>query len=491
MGVAGRALDRVDQSPPKEACGVFGVYSTGAPVAFTTYVGLQALQHRGEESAGIAVSDGHSIRHHRDLGLVREIFSAQRLEELRGYAAIGHTRYSTSGPKTRANAQPVVERHGRFAVAHNGNLVDADELAEESAAADPDLAYETGDSDSYLISNLVASALDRLEAEGGVGDPILAAWREVLPELRGAFTLVMLDRGRLIAARDRHGLRPLVLGRLDDGWLVASESSAVEAVGASVVRPVEPGELVTVDADGVKSLRWTEARPRACLFEYVYFTRADSELDGRSVYEARFDAGRRLAVRAPRPDADYVVGVPDAGTPAALGFAAEAQIPFAQGFVRSSYAGRTFIQPAQHLRLAEVGLKLKPIRAVVDGKRLVVVDDSIVRGSTQQLVVRMLRAAGAAEIHLRIASPPIRWPCFYGFDFSTREELVAAERPVDEIAGVLGVDSLAYLPLADLVAATGKPRGGLCRACMDGRYPHVEERRPVRARRPRARALTS
>lgn len=424
----------------------------------------------------MAVADGTKIESRRGLGLVSQVFDQLCLQGLRGHLAVGHTRYSTSGPSTRQNAQPVLDRYARFALAHNGNLVNASAFEDATLSDDTShLTSESASSDSHIMTRLISRSLDLPPANDSEPDELVCALRQTLPLLRGAFTLVLLDRDRLIAVRDPHGLRPLSLGRLPQGWVVASETPAIEAIGGTVIRDVEPAELLLIDEHGPRAMHWTTASPRACLFEYVYLTRPDSVVAGRSVYEARHASGRLLARDAPPGSADLVIGVPDSAIPAALGYAEEAQLPYALGFVRSPYVGRTFMQPVQKLRSDGMPLKLAAIGAVVRGRRLVVVDDSIVRGTTQQFIVRALRDAGAAEVHLRIASPPIRWPCFYGFDFSTDKQLIAASLTVDELVSVLDVDSLEYLSLAGLVSAVGIPHEGLCRACMDGKYPIPQE----------------
>lgn len=462
-------------------CGVVGVYSRDSHAAELVHAGLRAVQHRGEESAGIAAADHVQLRAHSELGLVDDVFGAVDPAGLSGHVAVGHTRYSTSGRSSRENAQPAVDPLSRFALAHNGNLVQVDGLLAflsslGGALVDDRRGLYAGDgSDSYLLMELLGALLSR----DGNGASLEDALLEVLPTVRGAFTLVLVDRGRLFATRDRAGVRPLVLGRRPDGYVVASETAALAAIGAELVGDVEPGELLVIGEGEPVSRRWAEPAARSCLFEYVYFARPDSDLDGRSVYSTRYDSGRRLAAEAPAPSADCVVGVPETGTPSALGYAAESGLPYVQGFVRSPYIGRTFIKPAQHHREQAVSQKLTPIRPAVEGKSVALIDDSVVRGNTQGSLARLLRAAGAREVHLRIASPPIRWPCFYGFDFKTRRELVAAELSVDQVCARFGVDSLAYLSLAGLVEATGRERGKLCRACMDGCYPLGQEDRPL------------
>jgi amidophosphoribosyltransferase len=453
----------VPESPPREECGVFGVWAPGEDVAKLTYYGLYALQHRGQEAAGMAVSDGSALVVYKDLGLVAQVFDEPTLESLRGGIAVGHTRYSTTGSCTWENAQPTFRttRAGTgLALGHNGNLVNTAELAARAAAEGvPGLAGSSTDSD--LIAGLLAARPD-LSVE--------AAALEVLPTLRGAFSLVFMDEHTLYAARDPHGVRPLVLGRLERGWVVASETAALDIVGASVVREVEPGELLAVDADGLRSERFATPTPKGCLFEYVYLARPDTAIAGRNVQAARVEVGRRLARECPA-EADLVIPVPESGTPAAVGFAEASGIPYGLGLVKNSYVGRTFIQPSQTIRQLGIRLKLNPLRDVLRGKRVVVVDDSIVRGNTQRALVRMLRESGAVEVHVRISSPPVRWPCFYGIDFASRAELIASGLDVEGVRRSIGADSLGYVSLDGLVAATEQPRNRLCRACFDGEYP--------------------
>ena len=454
---------------PQDACGVFGVWAPGEEVAKLTYFGLYALQHRGQESAGIAVSDGRRILVFKDMGLVSQVFDESALDSLPGYLAIGHSRYSTTGSSTWANAQPTFRSTatGHLALAHNGNLTNTVDLMESVQLAQRDsdqlplMAGETSSSDTELISELLA-------AQSGVTMEEAAA--AVLPGVRGAFSLVFMDESTLYAARDPQGIRPLVLGRLASGWVVASETAALDIVGATFVRDIEPGELVSIDADGVRSQRFAEPSPSHCLFEYVYLARPDSTLSGHSVHSVRVAVGRTLAREHPA-DADIVVPVPESGTPGAVGYAQESGIPFAQGLVKNAYVGRTFISPSQTLRQLGIRLKLNPLREVIEGKRLVVVDDSIVRGNTQRAIVRMLREAGALEVHVRISSPPVRWPCFYGIDFATRAELIANGMTLEEIRTSIGADTLGYISLEGLTEATHVPARDLCRACFDGVYP--------------------
>ncbi|MEO9223699.1 MAG: amidophosphoribosyltransferase [Acidimicrobiales bacterium] len=464
-----------DADPPpddtlKEACGVFGVYAPGQNVAQLTYAGLYALQHRGQESAGMAVSDGDALTVVKDMGLVSNVFDERTLAPLTGHLAIGHTRYSTTGASSWTNAQPVYRDMGDTVVAlgHNGNLVNTAELAAELGML-PGVA--TSDSD------LVAELLARSVSAQGVSVPperaLETALADVLPQLDGAFSFVLMDAQRIIGVRDPNGFRPLALGRLDDGWVLASESPAFDIVGATFVRELDPGEMVVIDAEGVRSSAVFPAErldPKLCIFEFVYFARPDTQLYGRSVHHARVRMGEELAAQAP-VEADMVMGVPESGLPAAEGFARASGIPYGQGLVKNRYIGRTFIAPSQRMRALGVRMKLNPLRENIAGKRLVVVDDSIVRGTTQHQLVAMLREAGATEVHLRITSPPVRWSCFYGIDTGTRSELLAANLTVDEITRYLGVDSLAYISLEGLTAATGAAGAGFCTACFTGTYP--------------------
>ncbi len=469
MQTAGSGPQQVPPSPaedvPREECGVFGVWAPGEEVAKLTYFGLYALQHRGQEAAGMAVSDGRQVVVFKDLGLVSQVFDEQTLSSLRGHLAVGHVRYSTTGSTTWENAQPTfrtTDAGSGLALGHNGNLVNTAELRDWSGAGGRRGNRIAATTDSDLICELIAADA----ADTGVEE---AAMR-LLPRLRGAFSLVFADEQTLYTARDRHGVRPLVLGRLERGWVVASETAALDIVGASVVREVEPGELLAIDSEGIRSSRFAAPEPKGCIFEYVYLARPDTTIAGRSVHAARVEIGRRLAVERPA-EADLVIPVPESGTPAAIGFAQESGVPYGQGLVKNGYVGRTFIQPSQTIRELGIRLKLNPLRDVIRGKRLVVVDDSIVRGNTQRALVRMLREAGAIEVHVRIASPPVRWPCFYGIDFATRAELIANGVDTDGIRRSIGADSLGYVSLDGLVAATEQPRTRLCSACFDGKYP--------------------
>lgn len=461
---------------PQDACGVFGIYAPGEEVAKLTFFGLYALQHRGQESAGIATSNGEQLLVYKDMGLVSQVFDEGALESLTGHIAIGHTRYSTTGSSTWANAQPSLgpTAHGTVAIGHNGNLTNIPELLElvgERQGEGKLFDFMGGHgTDTAVVTALLANEDFATLAETAL---------ELMPRLRGAYSFVFMDETALYAARDPYGVRPLVLGKLaGDGWVVASESAALDIVGAVHVREVEPGELIVIDADGLRSERFAEAKPRGCVFEYVYLARPDTSIAGQSVHVARLKMGMTLAREHP-VEADLVIPVPESGTPAAVGYAQESGIPFAQGFTKNAYVGRTFIQPSQTLRQLGIRLKLNPLREVISGKRLIIVDDSIVRGNTQRAIVAMLRDAGAAEVHVRISSPPVQWPCFYGIDFPTREELAAVGHENDQVRKNIGADSLGHISLEGMIAATEQPTTSLCAACFTGQYP-IEP--PVNAR---------
>ncbi|MBU2698512.1 amidophosphoribosyltransferase [Pimelobacter sp. 30-1] len=452
-------------------CGVFGVWAPGEDVAKLTYFGLYSLQHRGQESAGISVSNGRQILVYKDMGLVSQVFDENTLESFAGHLAVGHCRYSTTGASTWQNAQPTFRptEDGSIALGHNGNLINTAALAEMVKGLPSDDGeldihardLEASTNDTSLVTALLAHHPDQsLEARA----------LELLPQVQGAFSFVFMNENTLYAARDPEGIRPLVLGRLERGWVVASEDAALATTGASVVREVEPGELIVIDEDGLRSHKFAEPRRKGCVFEYVYLARPDARIAGRSVHEARVEMGRQLAREFP-VEADLVIPVPESGTPAASGYALESGIPFGQGFVKNAYVGRTFIQPSQTLRQLGIRLKLNALEHMIRGKRIVVVDDSIVRGNTQRAQVRMLREAGALEVHVRISSPPVKWPCFYGIDFATRAELIANGLDVDEIAASVGADSLGYISLDGMVEATGQPQSTLCTACFTGAYP--------------------
>ncbi len=511
---------------PRDHCGVFGVWAPGEDVSRLTYFSLYALQHRGQQSAGIATSNGKQILVYKDQGLVSHVFSEQSLQGLRGHIALGHVRYATTGADVWRNAQPTLgpTPTGTLALAHNGNLTNTVELRELARSiAEEGEDFERGAStDTSLVTALLgmaeripgpspfiaaptvtpavpephgdtpASSADRggeasgerasvEEAASGENPggeaaqpepaPLVGAALKVLPRIKGAFSLVFMDENTLYAARDPHGYRPLVLGRLASGWVVASETAALDLCGATVVREIEPGELISIDASGVHSRRFAVRRANTCVFEYVYLARPDTTIGGRRIVAARHEMGAALARENP-VEADLVMPTPDSGTPAAIGYAQEAGIPFAQGLVKNAYVGRTFIEPTQSLRQLGIRLKLNPLREVIEGKRLVVIDDSIVRGNTQRALVRMLREAGAQQVHVRISSPPVAWPCFFGIDFPTRAELIASSMSVEQVRDSLGADSLAYLSIDGMVAATGQGTS-LCLGCFTGHYPET------------------
>ncbi|RAN72745.1 amidophosphoribosyltransferase [Bacillus sp. SRB_336] len=452
---------------PQDACGVLGIWAPGEEVAKLTYYGLYSLQHRGQESAGIATSDGSRISVYKDMGLVSQVFDEPTLNTLTGHIAVGHCRYSTTGSSNWANAQPTLGAtgSGTVALAHNGNLTNSAELYDMVVATDGvptsgEMA-QGNTSDTALVTTLLKGKEGRSLEETAI---------ELLPKIHGAFSFVFMDEHTLYAARDPHGVRPLVLGRLENGWVVASEGAALATMGASFIRDIEPGEFIAIDEDGVRTQRFAPATPAGCVFEYVYLARPDATIAGRSVYESRVEMGRQLA-RENSAEADLVIPVPESGTPAAIGYAEQSGIPFAHGFVKNAYVGRTFIQPSETLRKLGIRLKLNALESVIRGKRIVVVDDSIVRGNTQRAVVRMLREAGAAEVHVKISSPPVRWPCFYGIDFASRAELIANGAAVDEISKSIGADSLAYISEDGMIDATLQPREQLCTACFTGTYP--------------------
>jgi amidophosphoribosyltransferase len=443
---------------------VFGVWSPGEEVAKLAYFGLYALQHRGQESAGIAVSDGSRIVVYKDMGLVAQVFDESALSTLQGHIAVGHCRYSTSGASVWENAQPTFRSTptASLALGHNGNLINTLELAAIiNGAPRAGNGTPVASSDTDVLTALFADPRMASVEEGA-----LAA----LPLVRGAYSLIFMDERTLYAARDPQGFRPLVLGRLERGWVVASETAALDIVGAVFVREIEPGELITIDERGVRSHLFARPHPKGCLFEYVYLARPDTAIAGRSVQATRVEVGRKLAAEYPVA-ADLVIPVPESGTPAAIGYAQASGIPYGQGLVKNSYVGRTFIQPSQTIRQRGIRLKLNPLRDVIAGQRVIVVDDSIVRGNTQRAIVAMLREAGAAEVHVRISSPPVSWPCFYGIDFASRAELLAGSLSVEEIRMSIGADSLGFISLEGLTEATTLPAGKLCRACFDGEYP--------------------
>jgi amidophosphoribosyltransferase len=458
--------------PPRDACGVFGVWAPDEDVAKLTYYGLYSLQHRGQESAGIAVSDGSRIVVYKDMGLVAQVFDESVLNTLRGHVAIGHCRYSTSGSSVWENAQPTFRAtpSASLALGHNGNLINTLELTTMLTQTSGGMASRATSDTDVLTALFAVSGLAGNGAGGSSHPGVEAAALAALPLVRGAFSLVFMDEQTLYAARDPQGFRPLVLGRLASGWTVASETAALDIVGAAFVREIEPGEMIAIDEDGVRSHTFAPAAPRGCLFEYVYLARPDTTISGRSLQTAREEVGRKLAAECPA-DADLVIPVPESSTPAAIGYAQASGIPYGQGLVKNSYVGRTFIQPSQTIRQRGVRLKYNPLRDAIAGKRLVVVDDSIVRGTTQRAIVAMLREAGAAEVHVRISSPPVAWPCYFGIDFPSRAELLAGNLTVEEIRQSIGADSLGFVSLDGLIEATTVPSDRLCHACFDGNYP--------------------
>ena len=451
---------------PQDQCGVFGVWAPGEEVAKLTYFGLYALQHRGQESAGIATSTGEKILVYKDMGLVSQVFNEASLESLQGHIGVGHARYSTTGASHWRNAQPTLGRtaYGTIALGHNGNLTNTSELMELLEQRYPD--HESELRGGNTTDTAVLTALLTGNPDSSLEDTA----RELLPKVKGAYCLVFMDESTLYAARDPQGVRPLVLGRLERGWVVASESAALDIVGASYVREVEPGELIAIDENGLRSSRFAQEKRAGCVFEYVYLARPDTSISGRVVYEARVEMGRTLAREYP-VEADLVMPTPESGTPAAIGYSEASGIPFGHGLVKNAYVGRTFIQPSQTIRQLGIRLKLNPLREVIAGKRLVVVDDSIVRGNTQRALVKMLKEAGAAEVHVRISSPPITWPCFYGIDFASRAELIATGLGVEDVRQSIGADSLGYLSKDGMIAATNQPESAMCTACFTGEYP--------------------
>ncbi|MGC3998198.1 MAG: amidophosphoribosyltransferase [Anaeromyxobacter sp.] len=457
----------------KDECGVFGIWAVGQSeeAANFTYLGLHALQHRGQESAGIVATDGDTLHVHRDMGLVADIFNAEVLSRLKGGAAIGHVRYSTTGASHVRNAQPLAVQYagGAVAVAHNGNLVNAEALKAELEEQGSIFSAST---DTEVIVHLIARS--RPVGPPGSLEALLGSIRQALGRVAGAYSILFMTPKAIVGARDPMGFRPLVLGKLKGSWVLASETTALDLIEAEYVREVEPGELVVLDANGLRSERLfpdqaPSKRLARCVFEQIYFARPDSVLFGRSVYAVRQAFGRRLAKEHPIA-ADLVIPVPDSGVPAAIGYAEASGIPFAMGLVRSHYVGRTFIEPQQSIRHFGVKLKLNALRDVLKGKRVVVVDDSVVRGTTSRKIVKMIRAAGASEVHLRISSPPTAWPCYYGIDTPTRQELIASSHTVGEIATYVTADSLGYLSIDGLYEAMGEKRTGFCDACFSGEY---------------------
>jgi amidophosphoribosyltransferase len=462
QGHTGRRTVFEQDDKPQHECGIFGIYAPDEDVARLTFFGLYALQHRGQESAGIAVSNGRRISVHKEMGLVAQVFNEEKLRPLQGHVAIGHTRYSTTGSSKLQNAQPfqVESALGPLAVGHNGNLTNAHELRRELLNRGVGL---TSTSDSEVVTQMLA---------GGEGKTWEEKLRVFMIRAQGAYCLTVLTRDALFAVRDPWGLHPLCIGRLGDGgWVVASESCALNTIGAAVVRELEPGEIVAIDENGPRTVARMPAPERAmCLFEYIYFARPDSVLSQQTLHATRVAAGRELAREAPA-EADVVIPVPDSAVPAAIGFAQESGVPYSEGLIKNRYIGRTFIQPDDRLRQLGVQLKFNPLADNLHGKRVVLVDDSIVRGNTSGPIVKLLRDAGAKEVHMRVSSPPIRHPCFLGVDMATYPELIAHRMTILEIRAHLGVDSLAYLSLEGLMRSTGKREAGFCQGCFTGHYP--------------------
>lgn len=445
----------------REACGVFGIRAPGEDVARITFFGLYSLQHRGQESAGIASGDGSRLRVYTHMGLVAQVFSEAQLSELPGVIAIGHTRYSTTGSSRAANAQPIVVEgpRGRIAIAHNGNIVNTEHLRAELLGEGHTFATTT---DTEIIGKLLVNA---------PGHALPEAIKHVMPRLQGAYSLVIATPDSLYAVRDPLGIRPLCLGNMNGAWVVSSESCALDTIGASFVREIDPGEIIIIDEQGLRSIVGQESSTHAlCVFEYIYFARPDSVIKDRLLYLARQEMGRQLAQQHP-VEADIVIAVPDSAVPAAIGYARESGIRYSEGLIKSRYIGRTFIQPDQRLRDLGINLKFNPLPEVLTGMRVVVVDDSIVRGTTTRPIVRLLRRAGAKEVHVRIHAPPMRYPCYLGVDTARQNELIAARLSVPQIADHIEADSLGYLDLDRLVKSTGVPGNAFCLACFTGDYP--------------------
>ena len=446
----------------KEECGVFGVFSKDneSKSAEITYYGLYALQHRGQESAGIVVSDGEKFKYHKGMGLVSDVFSKETIEGLRGNSAIGHVRYSTTGASKSDNAQPIVGTYklGSIAIAHNGNLVNAAVIRE--LLEDGGCIFQTS-IDTEVLLNLIARS-----AKKGIDKAVVDA----IQAIKGSYAIVILTEDKLIGARDPHGIRPMCLGKIGDDYLLSSESCAFDCVGGEFIRDIEPGEIVIIDESGINSIKFAEkTRCHTCAFEYIYFARPDSTMDGINVYESRVRAGRKLYEEYP-VEADIVIGVPDSGIPAAVGYAEASEIPYGIGFIKNKYVGRTFIAPSQELREKAVSVKLNPLKINVEGKRVVIIDDSIVRGTTSKRLVQTLRKAGAKEVHFRVSSPVVKYPCYFGIDTPYRKDLIGAHSEVEEIREKIGADSLAYISMEGLVETLNKDKG-FCLGCVNGVYP--------------------
>ena len=459
-----RSVPDFEEEHPGEECGVFGIYSDGTvSPAYAAYNGLLALQHRGQESCGIAVNDRGVISYSKDMGLVTEAFNHKILDSLVGQMAVGHVRYSTSGASVRENAQPLVMRYikGTLAIAHNGNLTNAYELHQLLAKCG--CIFQTT-IDTEVVAYMIAR--ERVEAPS-----IEEAIHRAMPKIHGAYSMIVMSPQKLIAVRDPHGFRPLCVGKVHNSYVFASETCALDACGAEFIRDVKPGEIVVAGPDGLKSIYDpVTVKKSLCVFEYIYFARTDSIIDGISVYEARKEAGRFLARQKP-VDADMVIGVPESGIDAAIGYSEESGIPYQKGIVKNSYIGRTFIKPDQSERERSVRIKLNALSTAVRGKRIVMLDDSIVRGTTSARIVSMLKDCGAKEVHLRISSPPFLWPCYYGTDIPSKDELIACKHSIEEIGRMSFADSIDFLRLENLPKMLGGRCGGYCDACFSGNYP--------------------
>lgn len=456
-------IDFLEEEKFKDECGVFGIRCTDPSIDCVkmTYLGLYALQHRGQESAGIAVYNGKTIECHKAMGLVSDVFKGEIIDNLKGTVSIGHTRYSTTGASNAANAQPLVIKYkmGNIALAHNGNLINADVLRD--LLEDGGAVFQTS-TDSEVIANLIARY-----AKGGFETAV----QETMQAVKGSYALVIMADDKLIGVRDPKGIRPLCIGKIGNGYILTSESCAIDTIGGEFVRDVEPGEIVIIDEEGLKSSKIEEETKQAgCIFEYIYFARPDSTIDGINVYEARRNAGIRLAVEHPA-DADMVISVPDSGTIAAIGYAEQSKIPYGEGLIKNKYVGRTFIKPDQKLRELAVQVKLNPLKKNVEGKRIILVDDSIVRGTTSRKIVSMLKDAGAKEVHVRVCSPLIKYPCYFGIDTPNRKQLIGANYDVNEIRDLIGADSLGYLSLEGLIKSVSGGRLDFCTGCFSGVYP--------------------
>lgn len=448
---------------PHEECGVFGIYGKGEDVARLTYFGIFGLQHRGQESAGIAVSDGSNIKVYKEMGLVTQVFDEHTLAEMKGYISIGHTRYSTTGSSILCNAQPVIcdSNYGTIAIAHNGNLINTTELRDELLANGEEFESTT---DSEVIAKLIARS-----TAATIEDAVV----EMMSKVKGAYSLLVLSEKKLIGVRDPYGVRPLVIGRLNGSdYVFSSETCALNIVGGKFIREVEPGEMVVIDEEGLHERQvYSTSKHALCVFEFIYFARPDSMMYNRTLHNVRQKMGRELAMEHPAPECSMVMPIPETGTPAAIGFAQASRIPYGEGVIKNRYVQRTFIEPDQRMRELGVKMKLSPLKENLAGKKIVMMDDTIVRGTTTGPTVKMLKDAGAVEVHVRISAPPIKYPCFYGVDMAKQKELIASRLSIDEIKDHIGADSLGYLSIPGMVHAIGLKRDKFCMACFDGKYP--------------------